>query len=218
MSLLVQEKSFRPILVVEDDPTTAKSLELVLDNAGFKDVTFTDLGEEATDLAKLHGPKYYVVLLDLGLPDINGFEVYRRLGEIYPAPIAVIFLTGADDEESKNKAYRLVSGNIVEMEYITKPFHRSHLLNRLNLFLTSIHDRREKLVMLSGAQDSRAIDKIQNDLSEIRGIIESNAKGDFVKSIGYDVLKGVIIGGFAVLAYYGLTRIPFDQFRDFLQP
>jgi CheY-like chemotaxis protein len=217
-SLLVQEKGLRPILLVEDDPITARSVTQMLQAAGFKDITVTELGEEASDLVKLHGPKYYLVLLDLNLPDIHGFEVYRRLGESYPAPIAVVFLTGSDDETDKDTAYRLVSGNIVEMEYITKPFHRTHLVNRVSLFLSSIHDRREKLVMLAGARDSQSIEKIQNELIQIRSAIDRLGGGGMAMSIGHDVIKGAIIGVFAVLSYFGLTSIPFDRIKDFFQP
>lgn len=215
---LVPEKSLRPILLVEDDPSTAKTVTMMLEEAGFKNITVTDTGEEAIDIAKIGGPKFYVVLLDLMLPGIDGFEVYRRLGEFFPAPLAVIFLTGLDDEESKEKAYRLVSGNIVEMEYITKPFHGTQLVNRLNLFIGSIHDRRERLAMLAEVKHAQDLDQIRKDLAEIRKTIlkdAKNAKGEFLRSLGHDVLKGAIIGVFAMLSYFGLTKIPFDRMQDF---
>ncbi len=190
---------------------------MMLEHAGFKNVTSTDLGAEAIDLAKLYGPKFYIVILDLGLPDIHGFEVYKRLGEFHPAPLAVVFLTGDDSEESREKAYRMVSGNIVEMVYMTKPFHRNHLTNRISLLMTSIHDRREKLVMLTSLQDTRAIDKIQKDLEQLRIIASKDSKMEFVRSLGHDVLKGAVIGVFAILTYYGLSSVPFESIRDFFQ-
>ena len=64
------------ILVVEDDPTTSRSIELMLTRANFN-VYCTDLGEEAIDLAKLYD--YDLITLDLNLPDISGHEVLRRL-------------------------------------------------------------------------------------------------------------------------------------------
>ena len=57
------------ILLVEDDPTTAKSIELMLSHANLN-VYSTDMGEEGIDLAKLYD--YDLILLDLGLPDMNG--------------------------------------------------------------------------------------------------------------------------------------------------
>ena len=64
------------ILLVEGDPTTAKSIELMLTHANLN-VYVTDLGEEAIDLAKLYD--YDLLLLDLDLPDMDGYDVLRQL-------------------------------------------------------------------------------------------------------------------------------------------
>src|SRR6056297_3276635 len=64
------------VLLVEDDPTTCKSIEMMLSHANLNVYT-TDLGEEGVDLAKLYD--YDLILLDLGLPDMNGHEVLRQL-------------------------------------------------------------------------------------------------------------------------------------------
>ncbi len=64
------------VLLVEDDPTTSKSIELMLTHANLNVYT-TDLGEEGIDLAKLYD--YDLILLDLGLPDMNGHDVLRQL-------------------------------------------------------------------------------------------------------------------------------------------
>jgi two-component system cell cycle response regulator CtrA len=64
------------VLLVEDDPTTSKSIELMLTHANLNVYT-TDLGEEGVDLAKLYD--YDLILLDLGLPDMNGHDVLRQL-------------------------------------------------------------------------------------------------------------------------------------------
>ena len=64
------------ILLVEDDPATARSIELMLLHANFN-VYLTDMGEEGVDLAKLYD--YDLILLDLDLPDMNGMEVLRQI-------------------------------------------------------------------------------------------------------------------------------------------
>jgi len=60
------------VLLIEDEPTTAKSIELMLGSEGFNVYT-TDLGEEGLDLAKLYD--YDIILLDLNLPDMHGYDV-----------------------------------------------------------------------------------------------------------------------------------------------
>ena len=64
------------VLLVEDDSGTAQSIELMLKTEGIN-VYRTDLGEEGVDLGKIYD--YDIILLDLNLPDISGYEVLRSL-------------------------------------------------------------------------------------------------------------------------------------------
>ena len=111
------------ILLVEDDPTTSKSIELMLTRANLN-VYATDLGEEAVDLAKLYD--YDLILLDLDLPDMNGHEVLRRL-RVSKVETPILILTGADDTESKLKGFGFGAD-----DYMTKPFHRQELVARIH--------------------------------------------------------------------------------------
>ena len=64
------------VLLIEDDSATAQSIELMLKSENFN-VYATDLGEEGVDLGKLYD--YDIILLDLNLPDMSGYEVLRAL-------------------------------------------------------------------------------------------------------------------------------------------
>ena len=88
------------VLLVEDDPTTAKSIEMMLTHANLN-VYATDLGEEGIDLAKLYD--YDLIILDLGLPDMTGHEVLRQL-RMSRIETPILILSGADDTENKIRA------------------------------------------------------------------------------------------------------------------
>ena len=64
------------VLLIEDDSATAQSIELILKSESFNVYT-TDLGEEGIDLGKIYD--YDIILLDLNLPDMSGFDVLRKL-------------------------------------------------------------------------------------------------------------------------------------------
>ncbi len=111
------------VLLVEDDPTTSKSIELMLQNANLN-VYATDLGEEGIDLAKLYD--YDLILLDLNLPDMNGHEVLRQL-RIAKVETPILILSGQDDTENKLKGFGFGAD-----DYMTKPFHRQELVARIH--------------------------------------------------------------------------------------
>ncbi|WP_209503973.1 MULTISPECIES: response regulator transcription factor CtrA [unclassified Ruegeria] len=114
------------ILLVEDDPTTSKSIELMLTHANLN-VYATDLGEEGIDLAKLYD--YDLILLDLNLPDMNGHEVLRQL-RIARVETPILILSGADDTDSKIKGFGFGAD-----DYLTKPFHREELVARIHAII-----------------------------------------------------------------------------------
>ncbi|WP_417242756.1 response regulator transcription factor CtrA [Celeribacter sp.] len=114
------------ILLVEDDPTTSKSIEMMLSHANLN-VYSTDLGEEGIDLAKLYD--YDLILLDLGLPDMNGHEVLRQL-RLARVDTPILILSGADDTENKIKGFGFGAD-----DYLTKPFHREELVARIHAII-----------------------------------------------------------------------------------
>ena len=113
------------ILIVEDEPQMRNFVTTLLESHDFSTVAATD-GEEGIRLATQHNPD--VVLLDLGLPDIDGMEVLERLREWTQTP--VIVLSVRDRETDKVEA--LDEG---ADDYLTKPFGSRELLARLRVAL-----------------------------------------------------------------------------------
>ncbi len=110
------------VLLVEDDGAVARSIELMLRSEGFNVYT-TDLGEEGVDLGKLYD--YDVIVLDLQLPDMSGFEVLRSL-RTAKVRTPVLILSGNAIVEAKVKALGFGAD-----DYMTKPFHKDELVARI---------------------------------------------------------------------------------------
>lgn len=114
------------ILLIEDDPATTKSIELMLGHANLN-VYSTAFGEEGVELAKLYD--YDLILLDLSLPDMSGHEVLRQV-RLARVETPALILSGADDTESKLKGFGFGAD-----DYLTKPFHRDELVARIHAII-----------------------------------------------------------------------------------
>jgi two-component system, OmpR family, response regulator len=117
------------LLVVEDDPTLRELLAASLRFAGFA-VSATASGAEALRLAASRPPD--LVVLDVMLPDVDGFEVLRRLrnGTTPARDVPVLFLTARDAGE--DKVTGLTAGGD---DYVTKPFQLDELIARVRAIL-----------------------------------------------------------------------------------
>jgi two-component system cell cycle response regulator CtrA len=111
------------VLVIEDDSTTAQSIELMLKSESFNVYT-TDLGEEGIDLGKIYD--YDLILLDLNLPDMSGFEVLRKL-RVSKVKTPILILSGLSGIEDKIKGLGFGAD-----DYMTKPFHKDELVARIH--------------------------------------------------------------------------------------
>jgi two-component system cell cycle response regulator CtrA len=111
------------ILLVEDDSGTAQSIQLMLKIEGMNVYT-TDLGEEGVDLGKVYD--YDIILLDLSLPDISGYEVLRTLRSArISTPIMI--LSGHASVEERIRGLGLGAD-----DFLSKPFHKDELIARIH--------------------------------------------------------------------------------------
>ena len=111
------------VLVVDDEPQIRRALRVALRANGY-DVAEAMAGQAAVEAVALHPPD--LVILDLGLPDLDGFEVCRRLREWTQLPIIVLSAHG--DDQAKVRA--LDEG---ADDYVTKPFSVPELLARMRV-------------------------------------------------------------------------------------
>jgi two-component system, cell cycle response regulator CtrA len=110
------------VLLIEDDSATAQSIEVMLRSEGFNVYT-TDLGGEGVDLGKLYD--YDIIVLDLSLPDMSGYDVLRML-RVNKVRTPILVLSGLAAIEDKIKGLGFGAD-----DYMTKPFHKNELVARI---------------------------------------------------------------------------------------
>src|SRR5581483_8038771 len=113
------------ILVVDDDPLILRLVRMNLDKAGYKTVTAVN-GEEAIDVVSSELPD--LVILDLMLPKVDGYEVCRRIREFSLVP--VVMLTAKGEQVDKLRGFEMGAD-----DYLTKPFAPQELLARVQAVL-----------------------------------------------------------------------------------
>jgi len=144
------------IFLVEDDKAIAKNLILLLRSEGF---TVTHASTRGDALAALTGNKFDLALIDISLPDGNGFTVCTEVKETQDIP--VIFLTASGDEAS------VVTGlNMGADDYITKPFRPRELIARIGTALRK-SGRSPSAFEICGLHVDMASGVVKKDGSEV---------------------------------------------------
>ena len=125
------------VLLIEDDSATAQSIQLMLKSENLN-VFATDLGEEGLDLGKIYD--YEIILLDLNLPDMSGFEVLRKL-RVAKVKTPIVILSGLAGIEDKVNALGFGAD-----DYITKPFHKDELIARIHAVVRRAQGHAQSIV------------------------------------------------------------------------
>ena len=125
------------VLLVEDDANTAQSIELILKSEGYI-VDTTDLGEDGLEIGKLYD--YDIIILDLMLPDIDGYEVLRRLRSSR-VNTPILILSGLSELDNKIKGLGFGAD-----DYLTKPFDRRELLARIQAIVRRSKGHSESII------------------------------------------------------------------------
>lgn len=141
------------ILCVDDDISMLNTIEDILMNAGYA-VSLAKSGSQALDLIR-RGIEYQLVLLDVDMPDMDGYETFKRIRELDAAKeIPIIFLTGLDSPDFEIKGWEYGAA-----DYITKPFIKSVFLARIK--------NRIVVPATSAKYDRKALEHAEKKLSDM---------------------------------------------------
>jgi two-component system cell cycle response regulator CtrA len=143
------------VLLVEDDLMTAKSVSTMLGALGYV-VDVTDLGEEGVEIGRLYD--YDVIILDLILPDMDGYDVLRRFREAR-VTTPILILSGLQGAENKIRGFGFGAD-----DYLTKPFDKGELAARIKAIV-----RRSKGHSGSVIQIGRLVVNLDAKMASIDG-------------------------------------------------
>ena len=125
------------VLLVEDDTATAKSITMMLGSEGFV-CDSTDLGEDGLEIGRLYD--YDIIILDLMLPDIDGYEVLRRL-RAARVTTPILILSGLCEPSNKVKGLGFGAD-----DYLTKPFDKAELIARIQAIVRRAKGHSEAVI------------------------------------------------------------------------
>ncbi len=150
------------VLLIEDDTSVARSIDLMLKSEGFV-VDVTDLGEDGLEIGKLYD--YDIILLDLLLPDMHGYDVLRRLraGRIQTP---VLILSGMTEMDAKLQGLGFGAD-----DYLTKPFDKRELVARIQAIVRRSKGHSQSIIetgLLKVNLDSRTVE-VENQPLHLTG-------------------------------------------------
>jgi two-component system KDP operon response regulator KdpE len=175
------------VLIIEDDPAIRRFLRVSLTESGYR-VIEAGSGREAIERLRLDRPD--IIVLDLGLPDIDGLDVIREIRQTSPVPIVV--LSSRADERGKVAALDLGAD-----DYVTKPFGIDELTARLRTALRHrLHQQGEPANFVTG---DLVVDRVRR-LVQLKGMEVKLSPRE------YDILQLLVQHAGKVLTHQFILR------------
>ncbi len=129
------------ILIIDDEVQIRRLLEITLSSNGYK-IFEASSGKDGLVAAATHNPA--LIILDLGLPDMDGLDILKKLREWYLKPIIILSVRNSEDDI----IHALDNG---ANDYLTKPFRTGELLARIRVAIRQIHDNSDNPILEFGS-------------------------------------------------------------------
>ncbi|CAG0905212.1 unnamed protein product [Cyprideis torosa] len=193
------------VLLVEDDSSTAKSIELMLKSDGYV-VDTTDLGEDGLEIGKIYD--YDIIILDLMLPDMDGYDVLKNF-RAAKVETPILILSGLTELDNKIKGLGFGAD-----DYLTKPFDKRELMARIQAIVRRSQGHAQSTIKTGQVTvnlDSRTVDVAGQPL-HLTGLREflgpKNIQLPVSKLAKWKTTVQMIALGFLVVGDYGNVILP----------
>jgi len=140
---LIADPKQRGILIVEDELGPREAMRYMLKSRSYQNVHFAQNGREALEQLSALGSAVYLILLDMRMPVMDGMTFLRHLAGDCCYPVGVIAATGFPSSDGKREFLEAAMPNILALDYISKPFDLTGILDSVANSLDRIHVQRE---------------------------------------------------------------------------
>src|SRR5215208_2742661 len=161
-----------PVLIVDDDGGFRALVAVLLHRAGFRATVEARTGEEALAVVRVERPA--LVLLDVFLPDINGFEICRTLRDEFGDDLPIIFVSGERIEPADRAVGLLVGGD----DYLVKPIDSDEFLARVRRAIA-----RSQRGSASSSTPSRSLDLTKRELEVLGQLAHGHAQSEIAADL-----------------------------------
>tara|TARA_R110000787_G_scaffold21208_2_gene62881 strand:+ start:466 stop:1122 length:657 start_codon:yes stop_codon:yes gene_type:complete len=208
LTIIASQKD-RGVLIVDDDPGVRHALSARLKQEGFTKIFSAEDGLRALTCLELEGASIYVIVTDVVMPAMDGIKLAEFLTSNYHQPTGIIYMSGFAERKTEFQVGDFSEGDILNFDFFAKPFSMVELINRVIQCGDLVFNRRISLSRYSIENLSQRLeelnDKISSVASDIQEItIQYKGHNSFLKGIGFEIVKTVIIALFIIVTIKGI--------------